>query len=213
MIFDQLNEYFVTNNLFSPQQYGFRKKSSTWLTALELLDRLFGQLDKHKIPINFHINLSKAFDSLQHDILLDKLTHYGITSTANKFMKSYLSNRKQYVQIGDIALKLRPVTTGVPQGSIVGPLLFNILINDIVMANHKFNYILYADDTTLNSTLDCFGNGKNEIQDSKTTELQKVFKWLDVNKLCLNTAKSKYMLFHMTQNILSDMSLVLMEFP
>ena len=206
VIFNQLSEYFVTNNLFSPQQYGFRKKSSTELTALELLDRLFGQLDKHKIPINFYIDLSKAFDSLRHDILLVKLTHYGITGTANKFMKSYLCNRKQFVQIGDTESKMRPVTTGVPQCSIVGPLLFNIFINDIVMASQKFNFIIYADDTTLNSTLDCFGNGEDEIQISITTELQKIFKWLDVNKLCLNTAKSKYMLFHMPQKILPELS-------
>ena len=138
MIFDQLSEYFVTNNLFSPQQYGFRKKFSTELTALELLDSLFGQLDKHKIHINFHIDLSKLLIVYgMIIILLDKLTHYGLTSTANRFMKSYLSNRKQYVQIGDIASKLRPVTTGIPQGSIFGPLLFNILINDIVMASHN----------------------------------------------------------------------------
>ena len=74
------------------------------------------------------------------------------------------------------------------------------------MASHKFNFILYADDTTLNSTLDCFENGKDEIQNSITTELQKVFNWLDVNKLCLNTAKSKYMLFHMPQKILPELS-------
>ena len=88
---------------------------------LVIFSRLNSQLDKHKIPINFYIYLSKDFDSLRHDILLDKLTHYGITGTANKFMKSYLCNRKQFVQIGDTEYKMRPVTTGVPQGSIVGP--------------------------------------------------------------------------------------------
>ena len=119
------------------------KKSSTELTALELLDRLFGQLDNHKIPIYFHLDVSKGFDSLRNDILLDKLTHYRITSTANKFMKSYLCNRKQFIQIGEIASKMRPVTTGVPQGSIVCPLWFNIFINDIVMASQKFN-LLYT---------------------------------------------------------------------
>ena len=173
---------------------------------LKSINKLFGQLKKHKIPINFYIDLSKAFDSLLHDILLDKLTHYGITGTTNKFIKSYLCNRKQFVQIGDIESKMRPVTTGVPQGSIVGPLLFNILINDIVMASQKFNFILYADDSTLNYTLDWFGNGEEEIQISITTELQNFFKWLDVNKLCLNTAKSKYMLFHMPQKILPELS-------
>ena len=81
---------------------------------------------------------------------------------------------------------MRPVTTGVPQGSIVSPLLFNIFINDIVMASQKLNFILYADDTTLKSIIDCFENGKEEIQISITTEPQSIIKWLDVKKLCLN---------------------------
>ena len=85
VIHEQLSEYFIANDLFCPQQYCFRKKtSSTELAALELLDRVLGQLDKHKIPINFHIDLSKAFDSLRHDILLDKLSYYGITHPAKK---------------------------------------------------------------------------------------------------------------------------------
>ena len=84
IIHEQLSEYFISNNLFCPQQYGFRKKLSTELAALELLDRVLDQIDKHKIPINFHIDLSKAFDSLRHDILLDKLTYYGVTHPAKK---------------------------------------------------------------------------------------------------------------------------------
>ena len=84
IIHEQLSEYFISNNLFCPQQYGFRKNSSTELAALELLDRVLDQMDKHKIPINFHIDLSKAFDSLRHVILLAELTHYGVTHPAEK---------------------------------------------------------------------------------------------------------------------------------
>ena len=94
---------------------------------------------------------------------------------------------------------MRQVSTGVPQGSIVGPLLFNIFINNIIKACSKFAFILYADDTTLNSTLDSFGNDTEEIQNSIISELKKVFKWLDFNKLCLNLSKSKFMLFQVPQ--------------
>ena len=83
-----------TDNLFAPQQYGFRKNSSTELAALEFIDRLLNQMNNHKIPTNFYIDLSKAFDSLQHDILLEKLAHYGLTNKAIALLKSYLSNRK-----------------------------------------------------------------------------------------------------------------------
>ena len=94
---------------------------------------------------------------------------------------------------------MKPVLTGVPQGSIIGPLLFNTFINDIVKASQKFAFILYADDTTLNFTLDSFGNDPEEIQNSIVRELKNIFKWLDVNKLCLNVTKSKFMIFQMPQ--------------
>ena len=106
VICDQLSDYFLTNNLLCAQN------SSTELAALELLDRVLDQLDKHKIPINFHIDLSKAFDSLRHDILLDKLTYYGLTNPARKLIESYLSNRTQFVQIGNQASTMKPVLTG-----------------------------------------------------------------------------------------------------
>ena len=194
--------------MFTPQQYGFRKKSSTELAALELIDRLLNQMNNHKISTNFYIDLSKAFDSLQHDILLEKLAHYGLTNKAIALLKRNLSNRKQYVQLSDVRSYVRPISVGVPQGSILDPLLFNICINDIVKSSTNFNFILYADDTTLNFTLDSFGQDAVEIRNTIVSELQNIFKWLDVNRLCLNVAKSKFMLFHMLQK---EIHLILME--
>ena len=89
--------------------------------------------------------------------------------------------------------------------SIIGPLLFNIYINDIIKSSAKFNFILYADDITLNSTLESFGDTAGEIQLSILNELQKVFKWLDLNQLCLNVAKSKFMVFHMPQKVIPNL--------
>ena len=83
----------MSNTLFCLHQYSFRQNSSTELVALELLVRVLGQMDKHRIPINFHIDLSKAFDSLRHDILLDKRAYYGVMHPAKTLIKSYLSNR------------------------------------------------------------------------------------------------------------------------
>ena len=101
VIAGQLNAYFIENHLFSSQQYGFRKKSSTELAAIELLDRLLGQLNQQKIPINFHLDLSKAFDGLNHNILIDKLVYYGVTGKSKDLLSNYLTGRQQHVQIGD----------------------------------------------------------------------------------------------------------------
>ena len=189
VIWDQLNHYFVSNNLLCPQQYGFTKNSSTELAALEVIDRLLNQLNKQKIPINFYLDLSKAFDSLCHYILLEKLSYYGVQNKSKDLLESYLSNRKQFVQIGEIVSQVKPISMGVPQGSVIGPLLFNIVNNDIIKSSSKFSFILYADDTTLNSTLDTFGTNQDNIEKSIKIELQNILKWLDVNKLCLNVSK------------------------
>ena len=119
VICDQLCEYFSSKNLLCSQQYGFRKNSSTELAALEVIDRLLTQLDGQLIPINFYLDLSKAFDSLNHNILLNKLSYYGVTHMANTLLRSYLSNRKQYVMVGDVSSSTQPITSGVPQGSVI----------------------------------------------------------------------------------------------
>ena len=108
---------------------------------------------------------------------------------------------------------IQTIKTGVPQGSIVGPLIFNVFINGIINSSRKFNFILYADDTTLNSTLESFGRTTDEIQSSIIIELQKICKWLDLNKLSLNVTKSKFMLFYMPQRVAPLLHFDLNESP
>ncbi len=115
-------------------------------------------MDKKHTPINIFLDLSKAFDTLENTILLEKLKHYGIAGVAYKLMESYITNRKQYVKIDGTKSKLLTISTGVPQGSILGPLLF---INDIANSSNLFDFIIYADDTTLLTTLEIIIRDKN----------------------------------------------------
>ena len=130
IIFNQINDHFTSRNLYYDGQYGFREKhsSSTQLAVLELIDRITHELDLGNTPINIYIDLSKAFDTLDHNILISKLQHYGIKGAALQLLLSYLSNRKQFVQYGDILSQKTDILMGVPHGSILGPLLFIIYI-------------------------------------------------------------------------------------
>ena len=108
------------------------------------------------MPINIFLDLSKAFDTIDHNILLHKLRFYGLDGSTLLLFESYLSNRRQYVEIDEMQSKTLPVKIGVPQGSIVGPLLFIIYINDFPQVSNIFNFIMCADDTTLSSTVNQF---------------------------------------------------------
>ena len=164
IVFQQLYEYFVSNKLIYNSQYGFRQLHSTELASLELVDRLTQNLDAGKVSISVFLDLSKAFDTLNHEILLTKLSHYGVRGTANNWFHSYLSNRQQFVHYENTQSIMMPISTGVPQGSILGPLLFLIYMNDIHEASAKFHSVLYADDTSLVEplcTFDTISQNKN----------------------------------------------------
>ena len=199
-VFNQLYNYFQKYKLFYSSQYGFRKYHSTELACLELVDRIIKELDKGELPIAIFIDLSKAFDTLDHQILLSKLKYYGVDDIPIKWFSSYLNDRQQFVQIEDTCSEKQIITTGVPQGSILGPLLFIIYLNDIQFASTIFKSILYADDTNLISPMSVFSSQDvNLTSDNINTELNKISDWMAVNKLSLNIGKTKFMIFHYPQ--------------
>ena len=155
-------------------------------------------MEKGNIPITIYLDLSKAFDTLNHTILLDKLKFYGIQGSSLNLIENYLKNRKQCVEINNIRSAFTNILTGVPQGSILGPLLFIIYMNDIPFASTIFKTIIYADDTTLLANLSEFYFKNNTKVNIKmlNNELDKIRLWLRANKLTLNTQKSKFMLFY-----------------
>ena len=141
----------------------------------------------NETPINIFLDLSKAFDTIDHNILLDKLNYYRLDDTAIQLFRSYLTNRYQYIQIENAKSQLLEINTGIPQGSILGPLLFIIYINDISQSSDKLNFLAYADDTTLSTTLNKFSTSHDmNISDLINLELYNINEWLEINKLSLN---------------------------
>ena len=194
VIFFQLMEYFTINNLFCMQQFGFRPGHSTELAALRLINHIIKQMDNMKVPINIYIDLSKAFDTLDHSILLSKLDYYGICGSEHSLIHNYFSNRQQYVEYSGHTSAYETISTGVPQGSILGPLLFLIYINDLPLVSDIFEMLMYADDTTLYCNL---SQNCNDL--ILNNELIKITDWLSSNKLSLNVKKTKCMVFHTAQ--------------
>ena len=206
----QLSSYFEKNKLLFDNKYGFRTKHSTEHAALELIYRITNKMDTNEIPLNIFFDLSKAFDTIDHSILLNKLKYYGLKGPTLNVFQSYLSNRNQYTEIEDTTSTILPIQVGVPQGSILGPILFIIYVNDLPQCSNKFDFIMYADDTTLSSTIySSFSDiNSNASADSLiNAEIGKVIEWLKINKLSLNKNKSKYMTFHMPKKQIQHLTL------
>ena len=193
----RLKQYLEEHNLLYKSQYGFRENHSTKYAALELIDHISNNLDNGKVPFSIFLDLSKAFDTLDHTSPTQKLKHYGIKGCALKLLKNYLSNRKQYVELNNVKSEMCEIKTGVPQGSILGPLLFVIYVNDIYKASSILHAIIYADDTTLTANLEDFSaKTRKDLENKINSEINKINIWLKANCLSLNIHKSKFMLYY-----------------
>ena len=185
------------------QQYGFRSQHSTELACVKLVDYILGKINnikEIKIPAAIFLDLSKAFDTLNFDILLYKLKYYGVHGTSLALIKSYITNRYQYVQFYNSDSELLEIVTGIPQDSILDPLFFSIFINDLVNSSNIFKFLMYADDTTIYFNLDEFPPENREI--ALNNELEKVNTWLKPNKLDINVDETKFMFFLINVDIL-----------
>jgi len=191
LMYNRLIDYLNTHKILYRNQFGFRKGYSTQLALILLVDKISQAIDKGEYCIGLFLDLSKAFDTIDHNILINKLYHYGIRGTSLEWFKSYLTDRKQYVTFNGENSERSQIKCGVPQGSILGPLLFLIYMNDLAHVSDKLYTILFADDTNLFLT----GKKIHEMTVIFNEELAKLTTWLAVNKLSLNIDKTNYMIF------------------
>ena len=196
LMYKRLRSYCEKNGIFFSSQYGFRDNCSTQHAILDILNKIQSKIDAKLFSCGIFIDLKKAFDTVDHSILLHKLNHYGVRGIINTWFSSYLSKRSQSTQIGSAVSNKEEIVCGVPQGSVLGPLLFLIYVNDIYRCSQIFDFYLFADDTNL-----LYSN--KDLKDLETVvndELIKVGDWLDANKLSLNTSKSNFVIFHPYQH-------------
>ena len=192
LLYKYLLDFLDSNNVLYKHQFGFREKHCTQQAIVSLVEKITQSWDTDDIVIGVFIDLKKAFDTVPHDILLKKMYAYGIRGNAFKLLKSYLTDRTQYVVYDSKQSETLPIKCGVPQGSILGPLLFICVMNDIGNVSDFLYTILYADDTSVLLNGKCY----TDLVALLNSELEKLSLWLQSNKLSLNVQKTYYIVFH-----------------
>jgi hypothetical protein len=191
VFYSRLAHFLNMQKTLFEYQFGFRTNHSTGMALTILLDKIINALEKGHLKIGIFLDFSKAFDTVNHQILLDKLNRYGVRGIANTWIRSYLDKRTQFCTYDGKKSKTKYITCGIPQGSILGPLLFLVYVNDLHSATKNSDIILFADDSNI------FSGGKTitEIQNNLNAEMPKLIKWLQANRLSLNVDKTHAMVF------------------
>ena len=190
-MFNRIDKFLDENNLIYDLQFGFRKKHSTNHALLSIVEKIRNNMDNGIFSCGVFVDLEKAFDTVKHSILLRKLHHYGIRGKGNDWITSYLSNRTQSVSVNGATSEMSNVTCGVPQGSILGPLLFIIYINDMHRTLSNCSVYHFADDTNL-----IFSHkDPSKITREVNRELEILYDWLCASRLSLNVGKTEFTIF------------------
>jgi hypothetical protein len=197
IVFKQLYNYIMTNQLLLKDQFGFRPGHSTATCLISQINEWLQNIDNGQVNGIIQVDLRKAFDTVNHEILATKLSALGIHGLALNFFKSYLNNRVQKCQVNNILTSATMLTHGVPQGSVLGPLLFLIYINDLPACLQHTNACLYADDTQFyTSCVDV-----DELSNKLNLDLASLDDWLRANKLNLHADKTKLMFIGTRQRL------------
>ena len=202
-----LYSYLQDNNLIYINQSAFRAHHSTETALIRLTDRLLFNMDQDKLTGMIFIDFRKAFDVIDHATLLQKLQLYGATSSTVEWFQSYLSERKQYVQLSNHVSSILSITDGIPQGSNLGPILFLLFINDLPLHVNSSTVDIYADDVTLYAA--SHRNSYHHIKTALSNDLNSIAQWSCMNKMVINDEKTKSMLITgmRQRNLIDDITL------
>jgi hypothetical protein len=192
VVYSRLINFLTKNNIIYKYQFGFRKNYSTSLALLDVLDMCYNNIDNSNKVVGIFLDLQKAFDSVDHQILLYKIQYYGIRGFMFDWLKNYLSDRKQYTVVNNVSSNIGSINYGVPQGSVLGPLLFLLYMNDISNAVPENDIKLFADDTNIF----IFGPTFSVIEKQANICLKKLELWFNANKLSINIDKTYYTVFN-----------------
>ena len=202
LMFSRLYKYLEAQNLIYELQFGFRAKHSTNHALIAITQKIKEAINNNETAIGIFVDFEKAFDTVNHEILLSKLSHYGVNGTAQSWFRSYLSQRTQFVSLNGIDSEILPIEHGVPQGSILGPLLFTIYINDLHHCIKNSSTFHFADDTNL--LYISKKNLNNRCIRKINNDLKGLTHWLFANKISLNVAKTELIVFRKKRKELPD---------